>query len=159
MVEPDSGAVVAPASQVKRFCAYVLMVIMGAVLIYTALAQPPALHWAIFLLVSGAALLWLAERLRKATQHGLLLTQVDLRDTSGKVIARLDDIRQIDRGALALKPTHGFTLLLTTRQQAGWAPGMWWRFGKRVGVGGVTAAAPVKKIAERITLFLQQRDG
>lgn len=157
MFEPHASDLVAPASQVKRYCAYVLMVVMGAVLIYTALAEPPALHWAVLLLAGGALLIWLAEALRRATQATLILTAHDLRDTSGAVIATLDDVSHLDRGVLALKPTHGFTLILTTRQPAGWAPGLWWRFGKRVGVGGVTAARPVKMMAEKISARLERR--
>jgi hypothetical protein len=31
-----------------------------------------------------------------------------------------------------------------------WAPGLWWRFGKRVGVGGVTPAGQGKAMADVI---------
>ncbi|SLN40212.1 hypothetical protein [Pseudooctadecabacter jejudonensis] len=140
------------ATPVRRIFAYGAVFIFGALLILLAFVQPPALGWQIFLIVLGAGALVVAERLRRATLLGLVLTEEDLRDTSGAVLARLGDIRAIDRGALAFKPSNGFVLHLHSGARRSWAPGLWWRFGKRVGVGGVTASGPAKFMAEQIAM-------
>ena len=152
MFEPDETGVIATvhASPPRRLFACVVLFVLGATLIYTALAQPPALHWLVFLLGFGGLSLWLGERLWRATQLGIVLTETELRDTSGAVLARLDEIRHVDRGALAMKPANGFTLVLAKARPRGWAPGLWWRVGRRLGVGGVTAAGQTKFMAEQI---------
>ena len=72
-------------------------------------------------------------------------------------MARLDDVQSVERGAFALKPSNGFTLVMKHKNQRAWAPGMWWRMGYRVGVGGVTAAGQSRFMAEQIALQIKQR--
>ena len=88
-----------------------------------------------------------------------MLTDTDLRDSDGVVLARLDQIIRVDRGAMAMKPANGFTLVLDARQPFGWAPGMWWRLGRRVGVGGVAVAHQAKFMAEVIAERMQRSAG
>ena len=140
------------ATAIRRIFAYGAIFALGAMLILLAFMQPPALGWQLFLVVLGGGALIVAERLRRATLLGLELTAHELRDTGGQVLARLDDIRSIDRGAFAFKPSHGFVLRLREKQPRVWAPGLWWRYSTRVGVGGVTPSGPAKYMAEQIAL-------
>jgi hypothetical protein len=55
-----------------------------------------------------------------------------------------------------MKPSNGFTVVMETKQPRAWAPGLWWRVGRRVGVGGVTGASQTKFMAEQIALRLAQ---
>ncbi len=161
MFQPDKDGIYATvhASQPRRLFGYGVLFILGAIVLYTALSHPPALHWMIFMLGFGGAMLWLAERLRRATTMVITLTKDDLRDSSGTVLARLEDVRSVERGAFALKPSNGFTLVMKDRSARAWAPGLWWRMGRRVGVGGVTAAGQSRFMAEQIALQIKQRDG
>jgi len=143
------------ATPVRRIFAYGAVFVLGAMLILLAFVQPPAFGWQVFLVALGAGSLVVAERLRRASMLGLVLTEEVLRDTGGTVLAQLSDIRAIDRGALAFKPSNGFVLHLRTPAPRTWAPGLWWRFGKRVGVGGVTPSGPAKFMAEQIAMRLQ----
>ncbi len=159
MFEPDKDGIYATvqASQGRRMFGYAVLFLLGALVIYTTLSHPPALHWMIFMLVFGVAMLWLAERLRRATTLMVTLTADELRDSSGTVLARLDDVDSVSRGAFALKPSNGFTLVMKHRQANAWAPGIWWRIGRRVGVGGATAAGQSRFMAEQIALRLAAR--
>lgn len=140
------------ASLGRRYMAYGVIFVLGALLVFLALKQPPALGWQLFLIALGVTALIVAERLRRATQLGLVLTETELRDTSGHVLTRIDNIASIDRGAFAFKPSHGFVLRLHHREERAWAPGLWWRFSKRLGVGGVTPSGSAKFMAEQIAL-------
>ena len=142
------------ASLARRFSAYAAVFILGALLVLLAFVQPPELGWQLFLIALGAAALVVAERLRRATLLGLVLTPDALCDTAGTVLARIDDIASVDRGAFAFKPSNGFILRLKTSAPRAWAPGLWWRFGKRVGVGGVTPSGPGRYMAEQIAMRL-----
>lgn len=147
------------ASSLRRLFAYGTVFVLGAMLILLAFVQPPAFGWQLFLVLLGAGALVIAERLRRATLLGLVLTEDDLRDTGGQVLTTLENIRSVDRGAFAFKPSNGFVLRLHKAQPRIWAPGLWWRFSTRVGVGGVTAAGPAKYMAEQIALRIAMRDG
>ena len=86
------------------------------------------------------------------------MTDEAISDSNGLVLARIEDILAVDRGAFAMKPSNGFTLKLKTKQPRGWAPGLWWRLGNRVGVGGATAAGQSKFMAEQIALRIAGRE-
>lgn len=154
MFQPDKDGIYATvhASPGRRWCAYGILFCLGALVIYTTLVQPPALHWMIFMLVFGVSMLWLAERLRRATTLVITLTETELRDSAGTLLAELSQVQSVSRGAFALKPSNGFTLVMKDKQPRAWAPGLWWRIGRRVGVGGVTAAGQSKFMAEQIAL-------
>lgn len=132
---------------------------LSLMVLYVAVAQPPALFWQIFLLALGGGSLWISELMRRATASALELTEHELRDTSGVVLARVDDIVSLDRGAFAFKPSNGFLLRLKTSAERSWRPGMWWRFGSRIGVGGMTPGPQTKFMAEIIMTMISQRDN
>jgi hypothetical protein len=148
------------ASPVRRAVGLSMLVAIGAFLVWVAFARPPeAPVWRLFLLLAGAGALWLAERMRRATRRRLELTREVLRDSSGRVLARVDEIRSIERGAFAFKPSGGFLLKLSRAPGAAWQPGLWWRLGRRVGVGGVTVGNEAKYMAEVIAAMLAERGG
>jgi hypothetical protein len=161
MFQPQKDGIYATvqASQGRRLFGYGVLSVLGALVIYTTLSHPPALEWMVFMLVFGVTMLWLAERLRRATTLMITLTKDELRDSSGNVLVRLDDIKSVERGAFALKPSNGFTVVTRHKNTRSWAPGMWWRLGRRVGVGGATAAGQSRFMAEQIALLIAQRDG
>jgi hypothetical protein len=144
------------ASPTRRLFAYVVLFSLGAVVIYLAFASAPSFLWQVFLVLFGASVLWIAESLRRATTQTLTLSNTGLSSSDGTVLALIEDIKLIDRGVFAMKPSNGFTLVLKTRQSRTWAPGLWWRSGKRVGVGGVTPSGASKFMAERIAMLLAE---
>jgi hypothetical protein len=146
------------ASPGRRGLGIVSLSMLGVLLLYVALATPPALGWQIFLVLTGAGVIWLANALRLATSHQIELTETELRDTSGVVIARVEDIASIDRGFFAFKPSNGFLLRTKTPGPRTWHPGMWWRFGRQIGVGGMTPGHQSKLMSEIIAVILARRE-
>ncbi len=135
---------------------------LGALLLWIAVAAPPdSLPLMLFLVACGVAAIAQALRLLTATSAGLLYTGGVLREAApgGRILARLEDIEGVDRGVFAFKPSNGF--LLTLRREApgarGWAPGLWWRVGRRVGVGGAVRAAEARALAEVLALQVAAR--
>ena len=90
----------------------------------------------------------------QATASRLILTQDTLSDADGTVLANVKDIVAVDRGMLAAKPSNGFVLRLDRGAPSAWRPGLWWRFGKRVAVGGVTSGAQTKPMADILSAML-----
>lgn len=143
------------ASAPRRAFGIVTLFALGGLLLYVALAAPPAAPaFQVLLLAFGLAALWGGQRMRCATAATLELTRRELRSSDGTRIARVDQIVAMDRGLFAFKPSNGFTLKLSAKAPAAWQPGLWWRWGRRVGVGGVTPAPQTKAMAEVIAALL-----
>lgn len=148
------------ASPPRRVIGAGSMALLGVLLLYVALATPPAsLLWLMFLLGLGGFAIWFSTRLWAATAHALVLTPEALCDSDGTLIARLDDIEKVDRSMFAMKPSNGFLVILKTRQARAWRPGLWWRMGRRVAVGGVTAASQTKPFADVLMATLDKARG
>ena len=142
------------ASQPRRWLGVGMLVFLGALLIYVAFATPPELAWQVFLLVAGGVSLWVGDKMRRATDGWIELRDDQLVTQDGEVIAALDDIEKVDRGMLAFKPSNGFMLKTKTPAARRWEPGLWWRIGRRIGVGGVTPASQSKVMADLISARL-----
>lgn len=142
------------ASSARRWMGVSMLVSVGLLVIYVAMASPPEPAWQVFLFVVGAAALWLSYRVWHATADRIELTRDELRTASGQLIADVSEIESVERGVFAFKPSNGF--LVTTKNKPGraWAPGLWWRVGRRTGVGGMTAAGETKFMSEMLTALL-----
>ncbi|MGB5557382.1 MAG: hypothetical protein WBN04_05150 [Paracoccaceae bacterium] len=143
-------------SPFRRVLAIGILLVLGGLLIYLALARPPAeLIWQAFLLLTGGLVLYLADQVRRATALTIELSDGRIFDSAGRELCRLDEIKSIERGAFAFKPSNGFLIHLKSRKPRVWAPGLWWRTGRRVGVGGVTPASQAKFMSEMIAYQLR----
>ncbi|MEM1007063.1 MAG: hypothetical protein AAGB28_17145, partial [Pseudomonadota bacterium] len=147
------------ASSPRRWSGLVMLTTIGALVIYVALATSPELFWQVFLLLIGGGALWLAQRLWYATLDQVVLTQSELRTGAGYVIASVEDIEAVDRSIFAFKPSNGFLIRTRSRGLFSWAPGLWWRIGRRIGIGGVTAAGEAKFMSEVLSIMLAEREG
>ena len=104
------------------------------------------------MIAGGLAALALAWAIWRGRADSLHWTDAGLTDAEGRVIAPRDDIVRVDRNPLALRPSNGFTLHLNRSQARAWQPGLYWRVGQRVGVGGLTSPGVAKALADRIAL-------
>ncbi|HBS51121.1 MAG TPA: hypothetical protein DEA05_14040 [Rhodobacteraceae bacterium] len=141
----------------RRWLGIAMLAGLGALVIYVALAAPPEPAWQAFLVVTGLGALWMAEKMRRATASRLELTREELRDSLRGRIVAIRDLEHMDRGFFAMKPSNGFLLRAAGTGTRAWAPGLWWRLGRRIGVGGVTAAAQTKAMSEVLAALMAER--
>jgi len=146
------------ASTGRRVVGLAMLVMLAFMVIYVAIASPPSLGWQIFLIALGIGALMVTHTMYYATQRTLELTRVALRDDTGRLVADIDNIRSIDRGAFAFKPSNGFVLRLSQSHGREWHPGLWWRVSRRVGVGGMVPMRETKYMAEMIAVMIAARD-
>lgn len=140
-------------SPFRRWLAVGMLALAGGLLIYFAMgAQTTGLVWKTLMLAAGVGLLLLADWMRRVTVQSIVLTREGLRESTGRELCRFDDIARTERGAFAFKPSNGLLVHLKSPYPVAWAPGMWWRFGRKIGIGGVTSAAQAKALSDMIAV-------
>lgn len=144
----------------RRVIGVAVLGALGAILIWFGLRFPTdPILWSILLTLFGGMCIWLAWRMWEASAQGLVLTREELRDTNGRRLVMLSDIRSIDRGVFELKPAGGFTIVTETTGARAWEPGLWWRLGRRVGIGGVTHRHEGRYMAEVLSEIVASRSA
>lgn len=141
----------------RRWAAISMLFCLGGLLVYLALSTPFE-GWLtqVALVLCGLGALILAERMRRATATILTLRPSGLEDGAGRLLCRMDDIAGVERGAFAFKPSNGFLIRLKAPGVRTWEPGLWWRIGKRIGVGGVTDSGGAKYMADVIAFYIKE---
>ena len=155
--QPETRVFNLPATLPRRLSAVVTLGGLGGIHFWILLTTPPvALLGKVFLLGVGALVLFGAYRVWVATGRDILLTPEGLREEDGRILCRIEDIDHVQRGAFAFKPSNGFVVVLkdTVPRARGWAPGLWWRMGRRIGVGGVTSPGAGKAMADVLSARL-----
>ncbi len=95
----------------------------------------------------GAHAVW------RSASTGLVLHGDRIAATGGSTVLWLADVARLERGVFAFKPANGVVVSLQRRGSFRWVPGLWWRIGARVGIGGMTPKARTKAFAD----MLEQR--
>ena len=146
-------------SPMRRVAAVIVLLGLGLLCVNLGLAADTASAVVrVLMFALGAGALWLAMRCWRATSRGVVLHNDGTLCESGeggRLLAHVSDVTSVARGPLATKPSQGLTLVLRVADRAGWAPGLWWRLGKRLGLGGVTRAHEGKAMAEAIEMMRQ----
>lgn len=106
---------------------------------------------------TGGLLLWGLAPLRDAGPRALVLTEAELSDSRDGPICAIADVVRVERGAFAIKPARGFALRLAGSGPRRWVPGLWWRTGRTIGVGGLTGAGETRVLAEMIAAMVAAR--
>ncbi|MBS8228885.1 hypothetical protein DYI42_21890, partial [Vannielia litorea] len=109
------------------------------------------------LVLFGGAVVGVGVWLWQATEATLVLRDGALVVDGGRVLAEVDRIERVERGAFALKPAGGFVLKMKEKQPFGWGPGLWWVRGRTVAVGGVVHPASGKAMAQFIEAEMAER--
>ena len=157
MTTPDPFELLIAPSAPRRVLGVGTLAALGLLLLAVALVRPPeTLGWRAFLVAAGAAALWLGRRMWRDSERGLLLTAAGLREAGegGRWIAPIEEVEGVERGTFAFKPSNGFLLRLRAPGSRAWSPGVWWRVGRRVGVGGVLRAAEARAAADAMHLLI-----
>ncbi|WP_121064126.1 hypothetical protein [Chachezhania antarctica] len=141
----------------RRWLGVGMIGLLAALLVYLAMSIPFHLPRQLGLLAAGGLAFWLAMAMHRSTSVSIELTGTQLRDGSGMVLAEIADIVAVERGVLAFKPSNGFLVRTASKQARAWKPGLWWRLGRRVGVGGVLSAGQTKAMADTLAAMIVNR--
>lgn len=149
------------ASPARRVFALAVLGALGILMIWLALSQPGGtLVLKALVLALGVGALLAARGMQRATARAVILDGTGLRDSAGVRIAEFAAIGSVDRGTFAFKPSNGF--LVRLNRPGGrrlWQPGLYWRVGRRIGIGGVAHAAQAKAMADALAIMLATRQA
>lgn len=153
----DEVLAVLTPSPLRRVAGAGVLATLAALLLDLGLAHPPAaLILRLFVLALGLGAAWLGWRFWRATAATLELTSNALRERDGRCLALVADMRMVRGGLFAFKPSSGFVITLAAAAPPAFAPGLWWRLGRRLGVGGGTARHAARSMADTLTVLLTQ---
>jgi hypothetical protein len=111
----------------------------------------------VFLVFLAAVVLWMARAMQLGTAGYIELRVTGLFFEDGRILALIDDIVRVERGAFAFKPSNGFVVSLKQKTARAWIPGLYWKFGSRIGIGGVTAPSDAKFMADALAVLIAGR--
>ncbi len=154
----DGVLVQVDASTGRRVSGLAVLGALALAILGNALLAPgvPALQ-RLLLIVLGLLVCAMALALKRATERALVLTEAGLSDSAGTLLASMDQIEAVDRGTFAFKPSNGFLLRLRDKGPRRFLPGLYWQYGRRIGVGGVLRASETKQMADVIAIALADR--
>lgn len=142
----------------RRWIGVICLAALGLCLLYFAVFEATGhLGYSLLLIVAGLGCLWQAQWNLRVTQTGLYLTRQGLFDAKDDLICPLYNMQEVERGIFAFKPSNGFLVRLSEPEPRAWAPGLYWRLGRRLGIGGATQPAQAKAMADTIDLLIRER--
>lgn len=139
------------ASAPRRWLGIICLAALAVTLVWVVFAGRPSMGYQVAFLAGGVLAFWGAARLHLATRDRIILTNKVLKTESGRVLTQVDNVRSVERGAFSFKPPNGFVVRLKKPAGRGWAPGLWWQYGRVIGVGGVVSAGQSRAMAEALT--------
>ena len=131
----------------RRWCVAALAAVCATLLIWNAIARVDFWYLQVVLSALGLLSACLCYHLSRTGGGAVLLTPEALVDDRGRVLVQIADLARVERGLFAFKPTNGFLLRTNSIGPSGWQFGVWWRLGRRIGIGGMTPAAETKAMA------------
>lgn len=155
-IDPDEHLASIVPRAARRVVAVGFIVAL-AVIVWTVAALRPPEHFGymLFLVFFGAGCLWLGYGMWHASAREIELTRSELREVGGRVLCSVDNVARVDRGAFAFKPAGGFLIRLKEPEGARvYSPGVWWRWGRTLAVGGVTARQDGKNVADMMIVMM-----
>jgi hypothetical protein len=153
----DSVIAQLKASPVRRGLALFVMMLLGFLLLYLAITTDAGFFQKVFLVFLAAVVLWMARAMQLGTAGYIELRVTGLFFENGRILALIDDIVHVERGAFAFKPSNGFVVSLKQKTARAWIPGLYWKFGSRIGIGGVTAPSDAKFMADALAVLIAGR--
>jgi hypothetical protein len=147
--DPDTILLAVTPSASRRALGAGSLAALGVILVSVGF-EAQAL-WSLVFLVCAILAFVGAWSLWKSTADSIELTETHLRTSSGRILTPVANVAGVDRGVFAFKPSNGFLVKLKDPIGKGWSPGLWWRRGRYLGVGGVLPGGQTRAMAEILT--------
>lgn len=158
--DPDEILIRVDASPLRRSIGAGALFLLCIVVLWHGYQKYSASGDGLGLILLALAGIYGALRFWQRSAIGLVLTPTELREAGGRRLVCVADIVAVERDAFGIiRPANGFVIVTRDSLPAAILPGIWWRFGKRIGVGGLTGAGEGKAMVELLQEMLKRRDA
>lgn len=140
--------------EVMRWLVVAAVVVMLAISFSIGVRSVASPIAAVINLIAALAVGWFGWSMATAKASKVVFDGERLTDNAGVELCTIDEIENVERGFAMFKPSAGFAILLREEKPRGWSPGLWWRNGRRIGVGGATPGRAARNMADAITMSL-----
>ena len=115
-------------------------------LIYTLLKTSVESGKALLFLISIFLIstLWFKKFISQHPKVGFLLNQEGIFNLDNSIVCRIEDIETIDTSPYTFRSANGFIVFLRERSTFKIVPGLYWRLGNRISIGGLVSKAESK---------------
>ena len=102
--------------------------------------------------------LWFRRFLKRFSKVGFLINQSGLFNLDGSIICEIGDIEKIDVSPYTFKSANGFIVILKTKTSFKSIPGLYWRLGKRLSIGGLVSKTESKFLSQALLRFYEEKE-
>ena len=113
-----------------------------------------------FLLIPTIVFLafWFRSFLKRYSKVGFLINQSGLFNLDGSIICEIGDIERIDVSPYTFKSANGFIVILKTKSSFKSIPGLYWRLGNRLSIGGLVSKNESKFLSQTLLGFYEENE-
>ncbi|MEO0344428.1 MAG: hypothetical protein AAF198_13420 [Pseudomonadota bacterium] len=111
---------------------------------------------AVILLAIAALFMWAAWRMWNAPHFGIVFDGDSLKTEDGATIAKMSEIQSVQVGLFVMRPSNGFMMMMKQPGIFPTRPGVVWRQGRRIGIGGILRSSEAKSIGRAIQVELDR---
>ena len=137
----------------------IILAFLGITLIYNALKLDFNNFQLekVFFTILGSAIVYLAFRFANKAKRGIIFNKHGLYELDGKLICLLEEIKEVDTSPYTFKPANGFIIKLRETTNFGWSPGLWWKYNKRMTIGGMISKQESVLASQILKSFLEKQ--
>ena len=156
---PDEPLLQVHPTIARRVIGIGSMFALGALILWAGLTGGGDPLAKLVLTAVGLLMIGIGAIFVRATSTGLELTKTEVREIDTKrILFQIENVTNVERGFRVLKPTNGLLVELSEPAKRAYVPGLWWRWHRTVGIGGMTNAGQGKALAEFLKLMIVSRD-
>ena len=111
-----------------------------------------------FFLLLGLVLLalWFKRFLKRYSKVGFQINSTGLYDLETNLICKIDDIHKVDVSPYTFKSANGFIVFSKTKSKFRSVPGLYWRLGNRISIGGLISKNESKFLSTTLLALIDE---
>ena len=100
---------------------------------------------------------WFKNFLKKYSKVGFLINEQGLFNLDKSPICKMHEIDRVDASPYTFKSANGFIIILKTKNSFESVPGLYWKVGKRISIGGLVSKNESKFLSGLLLQFLEEQ--
>jgi hypothetical protein len=96
-------------------------------------------------------LIFFKKFLRKYSLIGFSIENQGLFALDGRLICKITEIENVNVSPYTFKSANGFIIHLKNKNSFDWVPGLFWKFNKRISIGGLISKSESKLLSQALT--------